>query len=346
MENPVGLLGIEFVEFTGPSPQNLVSMFEKFGFKKLATHKTKDVQLFRQNEINFILNNESASFGEEFKSHHGPSICAMGWKVKDAKKAFEIAVKRGARAFEGEKTGPRGWTIPAVYGIGDSLIYFVDRPQGTKESIYDLDFNWLSQERNHVGTGYLRIDHLTNNVPQGEMQKWCDFYTQIFGFEETKYFDIKGKMTGLISKVMASPCGTFSIPINESSDDKSQIAEYIREYNGSGIQHLAFLTTDILTTVAQTRKQDIEFLAVPDTYYDLIESRGIHPTEPISRLKENKILVDGDEHGYLLQIFTKNLVGPIFIEVIQRKNHKWFGEGNFQALFDAMEMDQVKRGVL
>ena len=346
MENPIGLLGIEFVEFTGPNPEKLTALFVQFGFKKLATHKTKDVHLYRQNEINFIVNNEKASFGERFQALHGPSICAMGWKVKDAKAAFETAVKRGARPFEGEKLGPRGWNIPAVYGIGDSLIYFVDRPQSTAESIYDLDFNWLGSERTHKGTGYLRIDHLTNNVPQGEMQKWCDFYTKVFNFAEVKYFDIKGKKTGLISKVMSSPCGTFSIPINESTDDKSQIAEYIREYNGSGIQHLAFLTSDIISSVAHTRNQNIEFLSVPDTYYEMIEDRGLHPTEPISKLKEHQILVDGDKEGYLLQIFTKNLVGPIFIEVIQRKNHKWFGEGNFQALFDAMELDQVRRGVL
>ncbi len=336
--NPIGLDGMEFIEYASPVPGMMESIFDKLGFVKVGTHRTKKVTLYRQNGINYILNQEADSFAEEFKGQHGPSICATGFRVKDAKKALEEAVKRGARKYEGE-----GHTFPAIYGIGDSLIYFIDNYHN--EDIYDPDFEFVADKR-QKGFGLLSTDHMTNNVPVGTMQKWCDFYKEIFNFQEVRYFDIQGKETGLISKVMKSPCQKIVIPINEPKDDKSQIQEYIDEYKGSGIQHVALLTTNIIGAVEFLREKGVEFLDVPDTYYETVKTRLPMITEEIDDLKRLKILVDGDEEGYLLQIFTKNMIGPIFYEIIQRKGHDGFGEGNFQALFDAIEEDQRRRGVL
>lgn len=341
--NPVGLDGIEFVEYATSKPEVMRKLFENFGFKKLANHKTQKIELWRQGDINFLLNTEPNSFAEAFQNAHGPSICAMGLRVFDAKKAFETAVARGARPYnENHRTSTQA---PAIYGIGDSLIYFVES-YGSKGNIYDSSYNFVSQEKSHKGFGYTVIDHLTNNVPRGEMQKWCDFYEKIFDFKEKRYFDIKGKSTGLVSKVMRSSDGKICIPINEPTDSKSQIQEYLDEYHGSGIQHLALLTNDIIPSVATVRERGVEFLDTPDSYYEMIHDRVPNVTERTDKLKDLRILVDGDQKGYLLQIFTKNLVGPIFFEVIQRKGHDGFGEGNFQALFDAIERDQAARGVL
>lgn len=341
--NPVGLDGIEFVEYATSKPEMMRKLFENFGFSKLADHKTQKIELWRQGDINFLLNTEPSSFAESFQKAHGPSICAMGFRVFDAKKAFETAVARGARAYkESHKVSTQA---PAIYGIGDSLIYFIES-YGSKGNIYDSNYNFTSRDKSPRGFGYTVIDHLTNNVPRGEMQKWCDFYEKIFDFKEKRYFDIKGKSTGLISKVMRSSDGKICIPINEPTDGKSQIQEYLDEYHGSGIQHLALLTNDIIPSVATVRERGVEFLDTPDSYYEMIHDRVPNVTERTDKLKDLRILVDGDQKGYLLQIFTKNLVGPIFFEVIQRKGHDGFGEGNFQALFDAIERDQAARGVL
>jgi 4-hydroxyphenylpyruvate dioxygenase len=342
--NPVGLDGIEFVEFTSPDVKALELLFEKFGFKKIGVHKSKDVHLYRQNDINFIINNEPQSFGDSFRRAHGPSICAMAFRVKNADFALKETLARGARAFEGEKKGVNGKLIPAIYGIGDSLIYFVDSYGSS--TIYDEDFNYITKDISHKGMGFVRVDHLTNNVPVGGLKEWCDFYEKIFNFKERRHFDIKGKATGLVSKVMMSPCKKIVIPINEPTGPKSQIQEYLDEYHGSGIQHLAFLTDDIVSSVAAVQETGVEFLFTPDSYYELVHKRVPNFTENIEVLKKHRVLLDGDAEGYLLQIFTKNLVGPIFIEVIQRKGHDGFGEGNFQALFDAIELDQMKRGYL
>lgn len=343
--NPVGLLGLEFIEYTAPDVKILETVFAQLGMKEVAKHRTHKLRLFRQDRINFVLNETVDSFAAQFRQMHGASICSTGFRVKDAKAAFEESVRRGARPYEGSLAAKSGWNLPAVYGIGDSLIYFVDGERNGK--VYDDHFTYTTDDRVPKGRGMLVIDHLTNNVPKGEMQKWCDFYTKIFGFEERRFFDIRGKATGLLSKVMKSPCETFSIPINEPTESKSQIQEYLDEYHGSGIQHIAFLTEDILSGVNELRASGLQFLAAPPTtYYDKLPTRLPKLAETPKQLQALGVLADGDENGYLLQIFTQNQLGPIFYEIIQRRGHDGFGDGNFQALFDAMEEDQRRRGVL
>ena len=341
--NPIGLDGIDFVEFSTSEPKTMTKLFEQFGFRHVANHKSKKIELYRQGDVNFLLNTETKCFAADFRKAHGPSICSMGFRVKDQNAAIREATARGARQFENQTATT--FAVPTMYGIGDSLVYFVDT-YGSKGSLFESEFDWLSNDHQHKGFGYTMVDHLTNNVPAGKMQEWCDFYTKIFGFTERRYFDIRGKKTGLISKVMASADGKICIPINEPTDKKSQIQEYLDEYKGPGIQHLALLTSDICPSVARVREQGVQFLDVPDTYYEMLHERVPNVTEKTDRLRELKILVDGDKGGYLLQIFTKNIVGPIFFEVIQRKGHDGFGDGNFQALFDAIERDQMQRGVV
>ncbi|MCX7978247.1 MAG: 4-hydroxyphenylpyruvate dioxygenase [Bdellovibrionaceae bacterium] len=343
--NPIGIDGVDFVEYSGPQASYFESLFTRMGFKMVSAHPTKQVKLFRQGDINFILNTEPGSFAADFAAAHGPCICAMAFRVKDAMKAFDLAVSRGARAYTGPESKKTVTPFPAVYGIGDSLIYFMDEKNISR--LYGEILPVKPEDRAPIGVGMSVIDHFTNNVPRGEMNKWVDFYQRVFNFRETRYFHIKGQMTGLESKVMRSPCGKFSIPINEPTEAKSQIQEYLDEYKGSGVQHLALLTKDIIHTLETMKESKIEFLTPPPhTYYKLLRDRVPHVTEDIERLEKNAILVDGDEQGYLLQIFTKNVIGPIFYEIIQRKNHQGFGEGNFQALFDAIERDQKERGYL
>ncbi len=336
--NPIGLDGMEFVEYTSSNPEELAVLFEQIGFRKVGLHKNKNVELYRQRGINFIINKERDSFADSFQKVHGPSICATGFRVRDAEKAVEEAVARGARVCE-----EKGHSFPAIYGIGDSLIYFVEDYNNDK--VYDKDFDFIGSKL-QKGFGMLTVDHLTNNVPRGQMLEWEDFYSRIFNFRSIRFFDIKGKQTGLLSKALRSPCGKITIPINEPTDEKSQIQEYLDEYKGSGIQHIAFLTSDIVKTVRQLKETGVEFLHTPDTYYEALPNRGMSITEDIKELQELKILADGDTKGYLLQIFTKNMIGPIFFEIIERKNHDGFGEGNFQALFDSIEEDQRRRGYL
>jgi 4-hydroxyphenylpyruvate dioxygenase len=344
--NPLGLDGLDFIEFASPNVAILEDLMKKFGMQEVARHKTKKLRLFRQNDISFLINSEPESFAMKFAAQHGPCASGSGFRVQDAQEAFELAVERGAKPFLDKKAE---LAYPAIYGIGDSLVYFIDQYLDKGDAFDTGDWEWLSQDHHPRGMGMKIIDHMTNNVPRGEMQKWCDFYTKVFGFFERRYFDIRGKSTGLISKVMCSPCGKFSIPINEPSvGAKSQIQEYLDEYKGSGIQHIAFLTNNIVEGVSGLMKNKIEFLAPPpETYYRGIAARVPKAsTVPVDPLKKLGILVDGDDTGYLLQIFTKNQVGPIFIEIIQRAGHEGFGDGNFQALFDAMEEDQRIRGVL
>lgn len=345
-QNPIGLHGVDFIEYAGHDAVYFENLFTQLGFKQVGQIANKNIKLFRQGDINFILNTQPNTFAEQFSKSHGPSACATGFRVANAQTAFATAIKRGARAYDGSQESRGATPYLAIYGIGDSLIYFID--EATHKDLYENQFK-ISNNKEFFpeGLGLRYVDHFTNNVPVGEMQKWCDFYQKVFAFTEVRYFDIKGKTTGLISKVMKSPCGRFSVPINEPSDGKSQIQEYLDEYKGSGIQHIALVTNEIIGTLEKLKSNKIEFLAAPpETYYQQLKVRLPQVSEDITRLQKNAILVDGDQSGYLLQIFSKNVIGPIFYEVIQRKGHKGFGEGNFQALFDAIETDQKARGYL
>ncbi|MRG73825.1 4-hydroxyphenylpyruvate dioxygenase [Alphaproteobacteria bacterium HT1-32] len=346
--NPMGTDGFEFVEYTAPDTAALAQLFETMGFTAVARHRSKDVTLYRQGEINFIINAEPDSFAQSFARVHGPSACAIAFRVKDAAAAFRRAVSLGAKPFEG-RVGPMELNIPAIHGIGDSLIYLVDRYG--EDTIYDVDFRPLpGAEQNPAGAGLTTIDHLTHNVYRGRMDIWSGFYEKLFNFREIRYFDIEGKLTGLKSKAMTSPCGKIRIPINESSDDKSQIQEYLEAYRGEGIQHIALSTSDIYDTVAELAKIGVTFMdPPPDTYYEMLPDRLPGHGEDIAALRKLGVLIDGaptDDGGILLQIFTSTVIGPIFFEVIQRKGDEGFGEGNFRALFESIEQDQIKRGVL
>lgn len=364
-DNPMGTDGFEFIEFAAPDPAALGALFETMGFRAVARHRHKAVTLYRQGGVNFIINAETDSFAQRFARLHGPSICAIAFRVQDAALAYRRALELGAWGFD-NKAGPMELNIPAIKGIGDSLIYFVDRWQGKggakagaigNISIYDVDFvplldaNGQPVDPNPVGHGLTEIDHLTHNVFRGRMKEWSEFYERFFNFREVRYFDIEGKLTGLKSKAMTSPCGKIRIPINESSDDKSQIAEYLDLYHGEGIQHVALGTTDIYKTVEGMKAGGVVFQDTIDTYFDLIDKRLPNHGEKVEELRRLRILIDGATHlgadnELLLQIFTKEVIGPIFFELIQRKGNEGFGEGNFKALFESIELDQIRRGVL
>ena len=343
-DNPIGTDGFEFVEYTAPDPELLRTLFERMGFPAVARHRRKNVTLHRQGDINFIINAEPGGFGQRFAQQHGPSACAMAFRVRDAARAFELAVERGATPVR-NPVGPMELNIPAIEGIGGSLIYLVDRYGGS--TIYDVDFVASAPTAAGRSAGLTFIDHLTHNVHRGNMDKWAGFYERLFNFREIRYFDIECRKTGLLSRAMTSPCGRIRIPINESQDDKSQIEEYLREYQGEGIQHIALATDEIRATVDVLRGNGIEFQDTPDSYYEGIPARVTGHREPVDELKKRGILIDGSaDEGILLQIFTRNVIGPIFFEIIQRKGNQGFGEGNFRALFESIELDQERRGVI
>ncbi len=340
--NPCELDGFAFLEFSGPHKQRLHEQFKTMGFQAVAKHKTQDITLFKQGNIQFIVNAAKDCQAETHAIAHGAGVCAMGFKVNDATIAFEYAIDNGAEVFHDAAHTAHG--LPAIKAIGGSVIYFVDN------SHQPFGAEWDENKTPHVvGNGLLEIDHLTHNVFRGNMDKWASFYEKIFNFEEIRFFNIKGKMTGLISRALGSPCGKIKIPLNESKDDLSQIEEFLHEYKGEGIQHIALTTNDICKTVSTLRNQGVTFLDVPDTYYEAINKRIPWHEESLHQLQKDKILIDGEEdpvHGLLLQIFTENVFGPVFFEIIQRKGNKGFGEGNFQALFEAIERDQIRRGTL
>ena len=348
-ENPMGTDGFEFVEYATNEPQKLASLFENMGFTIVAHHRSKDIVLMKQGDIHFIINAEPESFAQGFAKKHGPSACAMAFRVKDARFAYNKALELGATPCPTE-ANPMELNIPAIEGIGGSRLYFVDRYG--ENSIYDIDFKFVDgwQElmaKNSTGLTYL--DHLTHNVFRGSMEKWGTFYEDYFNFRQIRYFDIEGKLTGLISKAMTSPCGKIRIPLNESRDDKSQIEEFLKDYNGEGIQHIALGTDDIYKTVDQFNENGVALQVTTGSYFDLIDTRLPGHNEPIEELRKRSILIDGaptEGQGLLLQIFTENQIGPIFFELIQRKGNEGFGEGNFQALFESLEEDQIRRGVL
>jgi len=346
--NPMGTDGFEFVEYTAPDPAALGRLFEGLGFVAVARHRSKQVTLYRQGDVNFVVNAEPQSFAQAFARVHGPSVCAIAFRVADAARAFERAVALGAKPVPGT-AGPMELNIPAIEGIGGSLIYLVDRygPEGT---IYDIDFRPIAGvDPRPAGVGLLSVDHLTHNVHRGRMRLWSQFYERLFGFREMKYFDIEGKVTGLRSQAMVSPCGKIRIPINESADDKSQIEEYLAAYRGEGIQHIALATADIYRTIETLRERGVAFLDTPEAYYEAVDTRLPEHGEDVARLRRSRILIDGAPTpggGRLLQIFTETVIGPIFFEIIQRKGDEGFGEGNFRALFEAIEQDQIRRGVI
>lgn len=349
--NPLGTDGFEFVEYTAADAKGidaLKQLFTQLGFTEVAKHRRKNVWLYKQNDINFIVNGQPSSHAEAFAREHGPSVCGMAFRVSDANVAMAHALENGAKEFKAD-VGAMELNIPAVYGIGESALYFVDRYG--KQSIYDVDFkfyeNW-EESMNDFAVGMDYVDHLTHNVFRGNMDVWAGFYERIGNFREVRYFDIEGKLTGLLSRAMTSPCGKIRIPINESHDDKSQIEEYLKDYNGEGIQHIALSSDDIYTTVRTLRERGMEFMTTPDTYYDKVNERVVGHEEKLDELRDLRILIDGApmKDGILLQIFTKTVIGPVFFEIIQRKGNEGFGEGNFKALFESIEEDQIRRGVL
>ena len=349
--NPLGTDGFEFVEYTAPDPELLRTLFERLGFPATARHRSKNVTLHQQGDINFIINAEADSFGQRFAREHGPSACAMAFRVKDAAFAYRRCIELGATPVD-TPVGPMELNIPAIAGIGGSLIYLVDRYG--ERTIYDVDFRPVTPNPAAASTlakpaGLTCIDHLTHNVARGNMNHWAGFYERLFNFREIRYFDIEGKKTGLISRALTSPCGKIRIPINESQDDKSQIEEYLREYRGEGIQHIALASDDIVRTVDVLRAHGVQFQDTPDSYYEGVDARVQGHREPLAELQQRRILIDGNPQageGLLLQIFTQNVIGPIFFEIIQRKGNEGFGEGNFKALFESIELDQMRRGVI
>jgi 4-hydroxyphenylpyruvate dioxygenase len=341
--NPCGLNGFSFLEFSAPTPELLEHYFTAFGFKPVAAHITQAITRYEQGEIIFILNATESSQAYRHAQMHGPGACAMGFKVNDATAAFNYALANGATAFDDDNDVRHG--VPAIVGIGGSVIYLVE----DKHPVFEQQWTPTAKQSKIVPTGLQTIDHLTHNVYRGQMDQWANFYERIFNFHEIRFFDIKGQSTGLISRALSSPCGKIKIPLNESKDDVSQIEEFLHEYHGEGIQHIALSTENIYDTVHALRDNGIDFLEVPDTYYDMIDQRIPWHQEPLDRLKAERLLIDGERdssQGLLLQLFTKNAFGPVFFEIIQRRGNQGFGEGNFTALFEAIERDQIKRGVL
>ncbi len=350
-DNPMGLDGFEFVEFASPTPGVLEAVFEKLGFTKVAVHRSKAVALYRQGGINFIVNNEPKSYAAYFAAEHGPSACGMAFRVKDAHKAYARALELGAQAIE-IPTGPMELRLPAIKGIGGAPLYLIDRFEDGK-SIYDIDFEWIDGvERNPVGHGLQIIDHLTHNVYRGRMAFWAGFYEKLFNFREIRYFDIKGEYTGLTSKAMTAPDGKIRIPLNEEGKaGGGQIEEFLMQFNGEGIQHIALLTDDLIKTVDGLRAAGVPLMsAPPETYYEMLDERVPGHGENAGELKARGLLLDGTvtdgKPRLLLQIFGEAQLGPVFFEFIQRKGDDGFGEGNFKALFESIERDQLRRGAI
>ena len=358
-DNPMGTDGFEFIEYAAPDPAAMGALFERMGFKPIAKHRHKNVTLYRQGGINFIINAEPDSFAQRFARQHGPSVCAIAFRVQDAKAAYERAITLGAWGYA-HTAGPGELNIPAIKGIGDSIIYFIDRwrgKNGAKEGdignigFFDVDFEPLSTgsgaDLNPRGHGLTYIDHLTHNVHRGRMAEWSGFYERLFNFREVRYFDIEGQTTGVKSKAMTSPCGKIRIPINEEGNEKAgQIQEYLERYQGEGIQHIAMGSDDLFASVDALQLSGMKLLNTSDTYYELLDKRIPGHGEHLADLQSRNILVDGKPGELLLQIFSESQLGPIFFEFIQRKGNQGFGEGNFKALFESIELDQMRRGVL
>jgi len=350
-DNPMGLAGFEFVEFASPTANVLEPVFEQLGFSRVANHRSKDVALYRQGEINFIINHEPKSAAAYFAAEHGPSACGMAFRVRDSHRAYSRALDLGAQPIE-MPTGPMELRLPAIKGIGGAPLYLIDRFEEGK-SIYDIDFEWVDgADRHPQGHGLKLIDHLTHNVYRGRMGYWASFYQRLFNFRELRYFDIKGEYTGLTSKAMTAPDGKIRIPLNEeASKTTGQIEEFLMQFNGEGIQHIALLTDDLLGTVNRLRAAGIPLMSAPPAaYYRMLDERLPGHGENVDALQARGILLDGTtaagQQRLLLQIFSQLLLGPVFFEFIQRKGDEGFGEGNFKALFESLERDQIERGVI
>ncbi len=338
-ENPIGLDGFAFVEFTSPDPEAMADLFTRLGFTHVGNHRSRAIRHYCQGDIHFLLNMEPGGHAGEFREAHGPSASAMAFRVEDGGKALQRAVERGATATSGDLD------LPVLEGIGGSFLYLVDGDAAS--ALYEKDFETIALCG--PGAGLHTLDHLTHNVNRGRMDHWAQFYERVFNFRQIRYFDIEGKSTGLLSRAMTAPDDKIRIPLNESQDDYSQIAEYLKEYKGEGIQHLAFATDDIFRTVDALRANGIRFQDSPDTYYDMIDERLPGHGHDVEAMRRRRILIDGSPEtgeGLLLQIFTENMIGPIFFEIIQRKGNEGFGEGNFKALFESIELDQIRRGVI
>ena len=357
--NPMGTDGFEFIEYAAPDPAAMAAVFERMGFTAIAKHRHKNVTLYRQGGINFIINAEPDSFAQRFARQHGPSVCAIAFRVQNAKAAYERAISLGAWGYA-DTAGPGEMNIPAIKGVGDSLIYLVDQWRGKNGaadgalgniSFFDVDFLPLpgvgAADLSPVGHGLTYIDHLTHNVHRGRMTEWASFYERLFNFKEVRYFDFEGQATGVKSKAMTSPCGQIRIPINEEGNEKAgQIQEYLDRYHGEGIQHIALGSTNLLDTVDALQMSGMKLLSTGDTYYELLDKRIPGHGEDVAALQSRNILMDGSHGELLLQIFSENQLGPIFFEFIQRKGNEGFGEGNFKALFESIDLDQMRRGVL
>ena len=348
--NPAGTDGFEFVEFAHEESTALEALFKQMGYEEVARHKYKDISLYRQGDINYLVNREPGSQAAEFVAQHGPCAPAMAWRVVDARAALSRALALGATEY----TGPgKSIEVPAVYGIGGSLLYFIET-YGDKGSAYEADYEWIGESNpSPKGVGFTYLDHLTHNVQRGNMDTWYKFYAETFNFKEIRFFDIEGKKTGLFSRALTSPCGKIRIPINESADENSQIEEYLKQYKGEGIQHIAVGSNDLYRSTDSIAGRGLQFMpGPPEVYYEKSISRVVNHQEPLDRMKKHGILIDGEgvlDGGttrILLQIFSKTVIGPIFFEFIQRKGDDGFGEGNFKALFESIEADQIERGVL
>ena len=346
-DNPAGTDGFEFVEFAHSDPEVLRNVFGQMGYCHVATHKTRAIELWQQGDITYVLNADPDSFAAGFVRAHGPSAPSMGWRVADAQHAFDRAVARGAKPYEGSG---RVLDVPAIYGIGGSLIYFVDKY--SDGSPYDAEYDWIAPSKPD-GVGFYYLDHLTHNVFRGNMDTWFKFYGELFNFRQVRFFDIEGKYTGLFSRALTSPCGKIRIPINEDRGETGQIVSYLKKYNGEGIQHIAVGARDLYDATDAIAKRGVKFMpGPPDAYYDMSFDRVSGHSEPIERMKRHGILIDGEgvvdggQTRILLQLFSKTVIGPIFFEFIQRKGDDGFGEGNFQALFESIEREQIASGEL
>ena len=358
-ENPMGLMGFEFVEFASPTANLLEPLFERMGFSLVARHRSKDVVLYRQGHINFIVNREPRSIAAYFAAEHGPSACGLAFRVRDSHKAYQRALDLGAQPID-IPTGPMELRLPAIKGIGGAPLYLIDRFEDGR-SIYDIDFDFLPafqamQDRHPVGHGLKLVDHLTHNVYRGRMAYWAGYYERLFGFREIRFFDIQGEYTGLTSKAMTAPDGRIRIPLNEeSSRGAGQIEEFLMKFNGEGIQHVALLTDDLITTIDSLQLAGVPLMSAPNAvYYEMLAERLPGHGQPVAELQTRGILLDGSTEAgktgaaprLLLQIFSDTVLGPVFFEFIQRKGDDGFGEGNFKALFESLERDQIRRGAL